>query len=368
MTNSAASVNGAPQPQFAFFQGEVVPLEDARVSVMTHALHYGTAVFEGIRGNWNSEHETTYIFRLREHYDRLLQGCRILMLDIPYSADDLCHVTVELVQRNANRSDVYIRPLAYKSEELVANLKLHEIASDFTLIVVPFGNYLGTENLRCCTSSWRRLEDQMTPTQIKTSANYLNSILAKTESVLAGFDEAILLNQDGHVSEGSGENLFMMRKGQSDYAHPGRQPLAWDHPRDRDGTGQRGTGHQGGGTPDRPHRAVPRRRGVLERHRRPPDARHFPGQPAHRRWEPRPGVHCSQEDVLRYRLWTKPQVSALVHPRRSQHGRGVAFRPCLPPSESMACDGHRWTQPSLARVKRGAHSCAPLRSNGEKPT
>ncbi|MYC37736.1 MAG: branched-chain amino acid transaminase, partial [Chloroflexi bacterium] len=214
MTNRTASVNGAPQPQFAFFRGEVVPLEDARVSVMTHALHYGTAVFEGIRGNWNSEHETTYIFRLREHYERLHLGCRMLMLDIPYSVDDLCNITVELVQKNANRSDVYIRPLAYKSEELVANLKLHEIASDFTLVVVPFGNYLGTENLRCCTSSWRRMEDQVHPTQIKTSANYLNSILAKTEAVLGGFDEAILLNQDGHVSEGSGENIFMMRKGQ----------------------------------------------------------------------------------------------------------------------------------------------------------
>ena len=213
MTNHTASESGAPHPQFAFFKGEVVPLEDARVSVMTHALHYGTAVFEGIRGNWNAEHEATYIFRLREHYERLHLGCRILMLDIPYSVDDLCRITVELVERNGNRSDVYIRPLAYKSEELVANLKLHEIASDFTLIVIPFGNYLGTENLRCCTSSWRRLEDQMTPTQIKTSANYLNSILAKTEAVLAGFDEAILLNQDGHVSEGSGENLFMVRDG-----------------------------------------------------------------------------------------------------------------------------------------------------------
>ncbi len=214
MANPTASGNGAPQTQFAFFRGEVVPLEDARVSVMTHALHYGTAVFEGIRGNWNPEHETTYIFRLREHYERLHLGCKMLMLDIPYSVDDLCKITVELVEKNGNRSDVYIRPLAYKSDELVANLKLHEIASDFTLVAIPFGNYLGTENLRCCTSSWRRLEDQMTPTQIKTSANYLNSILAKTESVLAGFDEAILLNQDGHVSEGSGENLFMFRKGQ----------------------------------------------------------------------------------------------------------------------------------------------------------
>ena len=145
MTNRTAPDSGAPQPQFAFFQGEVVPLEDARVSVMTHALHYGTAVFEGIRGNWNAEHETSYIFRLREHYERLHLGCRMLMLDIPYSVDDLCDITVELVEKNGNRSDVYIRPLAYKSEELVANLKLHEIASDFTLIVVPFGNYLGVE-------------------------------------------------------------------------------------------------------------------------------------------------------------------------------------------------------------------------------
>ncbi len=214
MTNPAASVNGAPQPQFAFFRGEIVPVEDARISVLTHALHYGTAVFEGVRGNWNPDQETMYIFRLREHYQRLLLGCRMLMMQIPYSVDDLCRITVQLVEKNANRSDIYIRPLAYKSAELVANLKLHELADDFALIVVPFGNYLGTDNLRCCTSSWRRLDDQMTPTQIKTSANYLNSILAKTEAVLAGFDEAILLNQDGHVSEGSGENLFMMRKGQ----------------------------------------------------------------------------------------------------------------------------------------------------------
>ena len=214
MTNRAASVNGAPHPQFAFFRGDLVPVEDARISVLTHALHYGTAVFEGVRGNWNPDQETMYIFRLREHYQRLLLGCRMLMMQLPYSVDDLCRITVQLVEKNANRSDIYIRPLAYKSAELVANLKLHELADDFALIVVPFGNYLGTDNLRCCTSSWRRLDDQMTPTQIKTSANYLNSILAKTEAVLAGFDEAILLNQDGHVSEGSGENLFMMRKGQ----------------------------------------------------------------------------------------------------------------------------------------------------------
>jgi branched-chain amino acid aminotransferase len=135
------------------------------------------------------------------------------MLDIPYSAEDLCNITVELVERNRHDSDIYIRPLAYKSEELVANLKLQELASDFTLITVPFGNYLGSDRLRCCTSSWRRVDDPMIPARIKACGIYINSILAKTEATIAGFDEAILLNHDGHVSEGSGENIFMVKNG-----------------------------------------------------------------------------------------------------------------------------------------------------------
>jgi branched-chain amino acid aminotransferase len=199
--------------RLAFFKGQYVPLQDAKVSVMTHALHYGTGVFEGIRGNWNQEKEAVYIFRLREHYQRLLRGCRLLMLDIPYSVDDLCKITVELVERNGHRQDIYIRPLAYKSAEMVANLRLQDLASDFTLITVPFGNYLGSDRLRCCTSSWRRVDDPMIPARLKIAGIYVNSILAKTEATLAGYDEAILLNQDGHVSEGSGENLFMVVDG-----------------------------------------------------------------------------------------------------------------------------------------------------------
>ena len=197
----------------AFFQGKYVPLQDAKVNVMTHALHYATGVFEGIRGNWNEEKGVVYIFRLRDHYERLLRGCRLLMLDIPYSVDELCAITVELVERNGHRQDIYIRPLAYKSAELVANLKLQDLASDFTLITVPFGNYLGSDLLRCCTSSWRRPEDTMIPTHIKSSASYVNSILAKTEATLAGFDEAIVLNQKGQVCEGTGENIFMVDRG-----------------------------------------------------------------------------------------------------------------------------------------------------------
>jgi branched-chain amino acid aminotransferase len=180
---------------------------------MTHALHYGTAVFEGIRGNWNEEQGVVNIFRLREHYERLLRGCRLLMLNIPYSLEELCNITVELVERNGHHQDIYIRPLAYKSAELVANLKLQELESDFTLITVPFGNYLGSDTLRCCTSSWRRVDDPMIPARLKISGIYVNSILAKTEATLAGFDEAIILNHDGHVCEGSGENLFMAVNG-----------------------------------------------------------------------------------------------------------------------------------------------------------
>ena len=194
---------------YAFFQGGYVPLSEAKVGIMTHALHYGTGIFEGIRGNWNSEKEVTYIFRLREHYERLLRGCRLLMIDIPYSLEDLCNITVELVERCGYTEDLYIRPLAYKSAERVANLKLQDLDNDFCLIAVPFGSYLGTDILRCCTSSWRRVDDPMIPARFKISGIYVNSILAKTEATLAGFDEAIILNQDGHVCEGSGENIFL---------------------------------------------------------------------------------------------------------------------------------------------------------------
>ena len=202
----------SPTPT-AFFRGEYVPLSDARVSITTHALHYGTGVFEGVRGNWNEEKGAIHIFRLREHYERMLRGCRLLMLDIPYSLEELCSITVELVERSGYSQDLYIRPLAYKSAEVVANLKLQDLESDFCLVAVPFGSYLGTDVLRCCTSSWRRVDDAMMPARFKISGLYVNSILAKTEATLAGFDEAIILNQDGHVCEGSGENLFLVADG-----------------------------------------------------------------------------------------------------------------------------------------------------------
>ena len=198
----------------AFFRGQFVPLSEANVNITTHALHYGTAVFEGIRGNWNEERGRMFVFRAPEHYERLLQGCKIMLMDIPYSVEDLMDITVELIERCGYRQDVYIRPIVYKSEELVANLKLHELSSDFALMTVPFGSYIEAEGaIRCTTSSWRRIDDTIIPPRVKISGHYVNSILAKTEAVLAGFDEAIFINQDGSVSEGSGENLFMAANG-----------------------------------------------------------------------------------------------------------------------------------------------------------
>ncbi len=199
---------------WVFFKGQQVPMEEARVGVATHALHYGTACFEGIRGNWNETDGKVYIFRMREHYERLLRGCNILRINLPYSADDLCQITVDLLERNGFAEDVYIRPLAYKSQEAVANLRLHQLEDDFTLMIQPFGAYIEADGaIRCQTSSWRRPDDTMLPTGVKITGLYTTSILAKTEAIMAGYNEAILLNYDGSVSEGSGENLFMVSNG-----------------------------------------------------------------------------------------------------------------------------------------------------------
>tara|TARA_B100001079_G_C16391939_1_gene507275 strand:+ start:327 stop:1259 length:933 start_codon:yes stop_codon:yes gene_type:complete len=196
----------------AFLNGQKVSLKDAKVGIMTHALHYGTAVFEGVRGNWNESKEKMIIFRLKEHYDRLLRGSNILKMNLGYTSQEMCDITVDLVKSNGYKEDIYIRPLAYKSQELIANLKLHELKDDLSIIVIPFGAYIdNTKPIKCQTSSWRRPEDTMMPTGVKLAGLYTTSILAKTEAVSAGYDEAILLNNDGTVSEGSGENLFMVQ-------------------------------------------------------------------------------------------------------------------------------------------------------------
>lgn len=198
---------------YAYFQGDFVPVEEAKVPISTHALHYGTAVFEGIRANWDEEQGKLFIFRPREHYERMLQGAKVLRMSIPHDLDKLVGLTVELVERNEYREDLYLRPLAYKSAPRVANLKLHELEDDLAILAVPLGRYLATDVIRCVTSTWRRIEETMIPPRLKISGLYVNSLLARTDATLAGCDEAILLDTSGHAVEGSGENLFMIKHG-----------------------------------------------------------------------------------------------------------------------------------------------------------
>lgn len=202
-----------PPTPLAYFKGEFIPASEAKVGVMTHALHYGTGVFEGIRGNWNEDEGLICIFRPREHFARLLDSCKIMRMTLPWDADELVRLSVELVERSGFKEDLYIRPLVFKSAERVANLKLHELDDGFVMLAVPLGQYIDTQVARCIVSSWRRVDESMVPPRVKISGMYVNGILAKTDAVLAGYDEAILLNQDGSVSEGTGENLFVVRDG-----------------------------------------------------------------------------------------------------------------------------------------------------------
>ena len=195
---------------YAFCGGQLVPLSEAKIGVMTNSLHYGTAVFEGIRGNWNSEQRQLYLFRLREHYHRMFKGCQILKIDLPYSIDALCQLTVELVEKCGFQEDSYIRPFAYKSTEAVG-VRLHDLESDLLVFAFPWGPYLDMDKARCCISSWRCPREVP---RAKLSGLYINNALAKTEATENGFDEAIMLTSDGYVAEGSGENIFLFVDGE----------------------------------------------------------------------------------------------------------------------------------------------------------
>lgn len=199
-----------PTP-YAYFQGAIVPLSEAKIGVMTHAFNYGTAVFEGIRGNWNEDHQRTYVFRLREHMERIAQSAKILKMELHESVDQLCDLAMQVVEKSEFSEDVYLRPMVYASGE-VLGVRLHNVDFSTLIFLSPFPAYL-PETARCHTSTWRRVDDTGIPPRAKVTGIYVNSALAKTEANLNGFDEAIMLNADGHVSEGSGENIFMIRGG-----------------------------------------------------------------------------------------------------------------------------------------------------------
>lgn len=199
-------------PSYAYFRKEFVPLTEARIGVMTQALHYGTALFEGIRGNWNAEKGELYLFRLKEHYQRLVNGSKFLKISLDHSIEEMSRITVELVRKCGFKEDIYIRPLAYKSTEQMG-VRLHNLDDDFLIFAMPWGRYFDTDACKCGVSSWRRPDDNTIPPQVKATGIYINNALAKTEAVENGYDEAIMLAPDGHVSEGSGENIFLVIDG-----------------------------------------------------------------------------------------------------------------------------------------------------------
>jgi branched-chain amino acid aminotransferase len=194
-----------------YFGGEYVPLHEARIGILTHALHYGTGVFEGIRGYWNDDEQQLFLMRPVEHFERWKQNCGILRITVPASAERLCEITSELIRRNSFQTDIYVRPLAYKSAERVGVRTDDKDA--FALIALPFGAYLPDKGLHAGVSSWRRLEDNAIPARGKICGAYVNSVLASDDARQAGFDEALLLNENGQVAEGATCNLFMVRKG-----------------------------------------------------------------------------------------------------------------------------------------------------------
>lgn len=198
---------------FAFFEGEIVPIEQAKISISTHTLHYGTGCFAGLRAHWHQDRQQLYIFRPHEHFERLLSSARFLYCDLPYSAPDLVDIAVELLRHEKFKENIYIRPIVYKDEG-VFRVWLHDAKDKLAMFAQPAGGYLhNSDGASACVSSWRRVDDTAIPARGKVNGSYVNSALAKSEAMLNGFDEAILLNQDGHVSEASAANFMIVRNG-----------------------------------------------------------------------------------------------------------------------------------------------------------
>ena len=201
------------RPRFAFFNGQIVPFEQATVSVLTHSFNYGTGVFGGLRGYWNDDEEQLYVFRPLDHFERLIQSASLLRIRIPYTAEELNGILNTLLRAENFRQNCYIRPLAYKSTEMIG-VRLHDVDDALTMFAMPFGSYIANEDgAHVCFSAWRRVDDNAIPARGKIIGAYANSALIKSDAVLSGYDEALVLNQEGHVTEASAANIFVVRRG-----------------------------------------------------------------------------------------------------------------------------------------------------------
>jgi branched-chain amino acid aminotransferase len=197
---------------YAYFENHFVPFSEAKLSVATHALHYGTAAFGGLRGTPDPANPANILlFRLDRHAKRLSQSAKYLNFDLP--ADKIYQIILDFVQKNQCRQPFYIRPLAYSSGLGIAP-RLHGIEKDFLVYGLEMDDYLAADGVNCRISSWYRQEDRSLPLRGKISAAYITSALAKTEAVESGFDESILMNTQGKICEATGMNIFVVRNGQ----------------------------------------------------------------------------------------------------------------------------------------------------------
>jgi len=197
----------------AFFEGKVVPLADAKLSIATHGFLYGTSVFGGMRSYWNEEKKKLFVFRPYDHFRRLLQSARMLAMQTSYDEESLIELTLSLLRTDNWQQDIYMRPTFYKAD-LGIGVKLHDLKDEFCMFVMAFDKYVKNDtNAHVTVSSWRRIDDNVIPARAKVAGAYANSALIKTDANRAGFDEALVLDNNGHVSEGSAMNFFMLRDG-----------------------------------------------------------------------------------------------------------------------------------------------------------
>lgn len=208
---SATDAPPAPRFDIVYVDGAYVSSDDAGLSVHAHAVSYGTGTFEGMRAIWNEDVRELYLLEPAAHYERMRRSANALGMSLPLSTDELVVATADLLRRNEARSDTYVRPIFLFSGE-VLQVRMHDLATRFSIALSPFpAKYIDPAGVRCLVSSWRRSPDSTIPVRAKIIGSYVGPALAKTEAVLAGFDEAIMLTVDGAVAEASTSNIFLRR-------------------------------------------------------------------------------------------------------------------------------------------------------------
>lgn len=197
---------------YVYSDGKILKEEEVSISIRSKAFNYGLGCFEGIRAYWSEENEQLYVFRLKDHMERLTESAKALYMDLPFSAEELCEATVKLLRKNNFRTTTYIRPVVYKGSTSLTPT-LFDKENNVLMYCMPMGSYAGKTELRVAVSSWRRVSDTMLPPRTKSTGAYLNSALASLEVLQNGYDEAIFLTNEGKVCEGPGENIFLVKKG-----------------------------------------------------------------------------------------------------------------------------------------------------------